>query len=125
MSWYLVGWYYCIRFNVIVDEMVRICCVLGKVSSFSTCFSSWYSSFLETQRPYLKSLSAIVHRRFQAHAKHMIDNKWVDVKRHDSDAHAAGPVRGAKRSERGGFFAGFVVLSKRPDREKSLERVWS
>ena len=22
----------------------------------------------------------------------MIDNKWVDVKRHDSDAHAAGPV---------------------------------
>ena len=28
----------------------------------------------------------------QAHARHMIDNKWVDVKRHDSDAHAAGPV---------------------------------
>ena len=28
----------------------------------------------------------------QAHAKHMIDNKWVDVKRHDNDAHSAGPA---------------------------------
>ena len=30
--------------------------------------------------------------RVQAHAKHMIDNKWVDVKRHDNDAHSAGPA---------------------------------
>eukprot|EP00435_Cladocopium_sp_Y103_P005662 s931_g1.t2 len=33
-----------------------------------------------------------VDRAIEAHARHMIDNKWVDVKRHDSDAHAAGPA---------------------------------
>ena len=33
-----------------------------------------------------------VERAIAAHAKHMIDNKWVDVKRHDYEAHAAGPA---------------------------------
>eukprot|EP00439_Symbiodinium_sp_Y106_P086354 s400_g32.t2 len=33
-----------------------------------------------------------VDRAIEAHAQHMIDNKWVDVKRHDNDAHSAGPA---------------------------------
>ncbi|CAE8619672.1 unnamed protein product [Polarella glacialis] len=33
-----------------------------------------------------------VDKAMEAHSQHMIDNKWVDVKRHDSDANAAGPA---------------------------------
>ena len=53
-----------------VDRAIEVCWAFS-----GPCTASWR---------FLKPL--------QAHAQHMIDNKWVDVKRHDNDAHSAGPA---------------------------------
>ena len=45
--------------------------------------------------------SESVERVIEAHAKHMIDNKWVEVKRHDGQAACAGKMASlAKEVER-------------------------